>query len=260
VLLIVSLCLKGFAPYSVNPMLGPPGDVLNTLQALNAAQIVYNTQLWRFVTPLFLHAGIIHYAMNMSVQLRLGVMQEYAWGLWTYLAIYFGGGIMGSALSAVANTGGVSVGASGALGGVISAWVVHLVTTWKQGDEATQASRSRQLCTAVISVVLILAFSAIPFVDWSAHVGGMIGGMLLAIWHFAQLRDGPAAADGSLTAPLTPTAGGGAQRWLAGMRSRQWTRSRVVAWVGLAAYLALLLGLMLGLFLNVNPPRYMLAY
>lgn len=64
VMLIVSICIDGFAPPSVNPMLGPPGTVLNMLQAKNSAEIVYNKQLQRLLLCIFLHAGFIHLIGN----------------------------------------------------------------------------------------------------------------------------------------------------------------------------------------------------
>lgn len=223
ILVIVSIALHGFS--SQNSMLGPSPAMLNTFQGKNSAEIVYNKQLWRLVTPIFLHAGLLHLAMNMAIQLRLGVLLEYQWGMVPYLFIYFGSGVVGSVYSAIFNADAIGVGASGALLGVFGAWISHMALHWSQGDDYTRRQRKFNLWMALFNVLIIIAFSFSPLIDWAAHLGGLGGGMLLGLWYFGRALDGQVDFDfpnqpsqssqssqmASLAAPLSP--GGGPRRF-----------------------------------------------
>lgn len=103
--------IAGFAPFGVNPMVGPWPDTLDMMQAKNAAALVYEGQVWRLFTPIFLHAGLIHLAMNVLMQLRLGLYMELTWGPVVWGALYWGSGIASSLASAVLKPETISVGA-----------------------------------------------------------------------------------------------------------------------------------------------------
>eukprot|EP01127_Copromyxa_protea_P021793 TRINITY_DN759_c0_g1_i7.p2 TRINITY_DN759_c0_g1~~TRINITY_DN759_c0_g1_i7.p2 ORF type:complete len:236 (-),score=36.37 TRINITY_DN759_c0_g1_i7:1459-2166(-) len=113
---IVSLCVPpfGFAPPSTNPMLGPNSEALVTLGALSVDHVRYNFQVWRMFTCIFLHAGIIHYVMNMTVQLGFGLEFEKKFSSWKTALVYIISGIGGSVVS-LCTSNGLGVGASGAL-------------------------------------------------------------------------------------------------------------------------------------------------
>jgi len=84
--------------------------VLNTLGAKNAALIVYRHEWWRLLTPMLLHAGFIHLAVNVLIQLRVGVMLELEWGLKRFSVIYFVSGLTSSLLSCLALPDTIGVG------------------------------------------------------------------------------------------------------------------------------------------------------
>lgn len=84
--------------------------MLNTLGAKNAALIVYRHEWWRLLTPMLLHAGLIHLAVNVLIQLRVGVMLELEWGLKRYAAIYVTSGLTSSLLSCLALPDTLGVG------------------------------------------------------------------------------------------------------------------------------------------------------
>ena len=92
VLMFVMFCF-GFAPTKLNPMLGPQGEVLNFFGAKNTADIVVKLQLWRLVTPCFLHAGVVHIAMNGLIQFRVGIAKEFDWGTKKFLLIWCVSGV-----------------------------------------------------------------------------------------------------------------------------------------------------------------------
>eukprot|EP01090_Pellita_catalonica_P004487 TRINITY_DN1430_c0_g1_i1.p2 TRINITY_DN1430_c0_g1~~TRINITY_DN1430_c0_g1_i1.p2 ORF type:complete len:171 (+),score=34.11 TRINITY_DN1430_c0_g1_i1:95-607(+) len=63
----------GFADPEENPLLGPDMETLLDFGAKAYYEIVDDYQLWRFFTPIFLHAGVIHIVMNMIFQLQVSL-------------------------------------------------------------------------------------------------------------------------------------------------------------------------------------------
>jgi membrane associated rhomboid family serine protease len=159
--LIASLSLRGFAPYDVNPGLGPWADTLDLMGAKNAVKVVRGdpttpwqappapgllfsgAQPWRLLSCIFLHGGMLHLALNLLLQLRLGMQAEFVWGAWRFLPVYFGSGVAASLWACVVSPLNISVGASGALMGVLGAWTMFLTCHWKHGTDAEQVRTPR---------------------------------------------------------------------------------------------------------------------
>eukprot|EP00978_Attheya_sp_CCMP212_P032870 scaffold130176_cov40-Attheya_sp.AAC.1 len=59
-LLMIMFAMCGVAPMDVNPMIGPYPDALSDWGGKHAYLIVDELKLWRLVTPVFLHVGVIH--------------------------------------------------------------------------------------------------------------------------------------------------------------------------------------------------------
>ncbi|HSN58507.1 MAG TPA: rhomboid family intramembrane serine protease [Clostridiaceae bacterium] len=127
-------------------------------------------EYWRLVTCMFLHGGLIHLAVNMYSLYAVGPVIENFFGKKKYLAIYFIAGVCSSGLSFYM-TPEVSIGASGAIFGVLGACLVFAV---KLKDRI-----GKEFLTNVITVIavnLFLGFS-ISMVDNFGHIGGLIGGI-----------------------------------------------------------------------------------
>lgn len=89
-------------------------------------------QTFRFVTPIFLHAGLVHLLLNMLAQWFSCALVERQMGTPKFLAVYFAAGIFGFILGGNFSLVGIpSVGASGAIFGVNAALVVDLIAHWK---------------------------------------------------------------------------------------------------------------------------------
>ena len=161
-LVAVSLSFRGFAPYDINFGLGPWMDTLDFLGAKNSAKIVRRGEAWRLLVPIFLHNGLLHVFTNLLMQVRLGIQAEIFWGMRRFVPLYFGAGIMGSLLSTVLLPNAVSVGASGALCGVLGAWTTFLAMHWGHGSELEQVARLRDMISTVFNVVILFATSFIP--------------------------------------------------------------------------------------------------
>eukprot|EP00927_Polykrikos_kofoidii_P061334 TRINITY_DN56172_c0_g1_i1.p1 TRINITY_DN56172_c0_g1~~TRINITY_DN56172_c0_g1_i1.p1 ORF type:complete len:493 (-),score=36.99 TRINITY_DN56172_c0_g1_i1:122-1600(-) len=182
----------GFAPLSLNPMVGPYHTVLDEAGAKNAARILYLGEWWRLLTPLLLHNGPLHLAMNLWVQLRTGVMLEVLWGRTIWVLIYIVSGGIGSLASCIFLPDVLSVGSSGSVCGLIGAWLVFTLLTWGQTLPRDVIERNVQLVALLLTSAMIGLLALVPMVDSAAHAGGLITGALLATVGFAdrlQRRD-----------------------------------------------------------------------
>lgn len=132
---------------------------------------------YRLFTSMFLHFGLHHLLNNMVLLLFLGDMLEEITGKWKYLIIYLAGGVAGNILSLLVDcrTGSmaVSAGASGAVFAVIGGVFVVLI---KNRGKAEQISASRLLFVIVLTIYHGFQSTG---VDNAAHIGGVLGGILL---------------------------------------------------------------------------------
>jgi membrane associated rhomboid family serine protease len=135
-------------------------------------------QEWRMVTAIFLHGGILHLLMNAYALWIFGPVVERELGRVRFLAIFLTTGLFASAASyAFANVPAqVSVGASGAIFGVVGAFVSY---NYRHRELAVAAASLRGLVPfLLLNVVLTFSF---PLIDWRAHVGGFVAGLVAGV-------------------------------------------------------------------------------
>jgi membrane associated rhomboid family serine protease len=135
-------------------------------------------QEWRMVTAIFLHGGILHLLMNAYALWIFGPVVERELGRVRFLAIFLTTGLFASAATyAFANVPAqVSVGASGAIFGVVGAFVSY---NYRHRELAVAAARLRGLVPfLLLNVVLTFSF---PLIDWRAHVGGFVAGLVAGV-------------------------------------------------------------------------------
>ncbi|AES68133.2 putative rhomboid protease [Medicago truncatula] len=168
-----------FQPFNENPLLGPSVRTLRVLGALERDLVVGENEVWRFITCMFLHAGVIHLLANMFSLLFIGVRLENEFGFLKIGVLYLLSGFGGSLLSILhmgdvkaPNT--VSVGASGALFGLLGAMLSELLTNW-----TIYLNKCAALTSLLLIIGLNLAVGFIPHVDNSAHIGGFLSGFFL---------------------------------------------------------------------------------
>jgi membrane associated rhomboid family serine protease len=163
-----------FEPFKENPMLGPSAHTLQKLGGLNPQKVVHG-QGWRLVSCIWLHAGVFHLIANMLGLLLIGIRLEYEFGFIRIGIVYLVAGFGGSLLSALfLPTDEISVGASGALFGLLGATVSELLTNW-----TIYANKCLALFTLIVVIAVNLAFGLMPYVDNFAHIGGFVSGFLL---------------------------------------------------------------------------------
>jgi membrane associated rhomboid family serine protease len=129
-------------------------------------------EYWRLVTSGFLHAGFLHIAFNMYLLWYLGRLLEPALGHVRFAAIYFTSLLAGSfgALLLAPNT--VTIGASGAVFGLMGAAVVEF--------------RRRGIGFLESGIGILILFNLglsfiVPGIAIGGHIGGLIGGVLAAL-------------------------------------------------------------------------------
>lgn len=155
-----------------------PTDKL-LLWGANAASEVQRGEWWRLLTATFLHNGIMHVTMNMIGLAAAGITVERIYGHRLFTLIYLGSGLIGSALSLhFSAQHAVSVGASGAVFGVTGAL---LVAVFQNREKLPQAFGKQTISSLGFFIIYALAqgFSK-PGIDNAAHIGGLLGGCLLA--------------------------------------------------------------------------------
>ncbi|MGE5603511.1 MAG: rhomboid family intramembrane serine protease [Nitrososphaerales archaeon] len=133
---------------------------------------------WQLLTSTFLHAGLTHLAFNAYALYILGRDIEGLYGSLWFTVLYFLAGLGGSVAWYLLGTNEPSVGASGAIFGLI-------------GAEAAFFLRNRQLFGAFgrqrlinVAVLLVINFAlgfTIPNVNYIAHLGGLVTGFLIGM-------------------------------------------------------------------------------
>lgn len=180
----------GIAPMNINPMFGPYPDALSEWGGKNSILIVEDGEWWRLMTPMLLHAGVIHLFCNVAVQLELGVFFEREWGSMTWLVIYLTSTLGSSVLSVITMPDAVSVGSSGAVMGLFGGKISEVICRCCEKSDTAQDRvahqvRKEQCIGVTCSVVVVLAFSFMPYVDWAAHLGGLLAGMFVGFMCFS---------------------------------------------------------------------------
>jgi len=152
---------------------GPSPQKLFDLGALFPPAIAQNHQYWRLFTAMFLHAGLLHLTFNMYALYLFGYLIENAFGTRRFLAIYFVSGFLASVASfAFGPVVEVGVGASGAIFGLLGAWVAY---NYRRRTNPMASANLRWALTLIaINTFLALSFRGI---DWRAHVGGLAAGL-----------------------------------------------------------------------------------
>jgi len=121
---------------------------------------------WRLVTAPFLHYGPIHLGFNMLFLYWVGTPVEQYLGRARFLLVYLVSGLAGSAGALVLTPNGVTVGASGAIFGILGAALV----LERQGSYVLGGS-----AMGLIVINLVLSF-VLSHISIGAHIGGLIGG------------------------------------------------------------------------------------
>jgi rhomboid protease GluP len=135
-------------------------------------------EIWRLITPIFIHIGLLHLLFNSYALWMVGAQVEKLYGSSRFLLLYVVTGVAGVLASYWWHPETISAGASGAIFGLFGVLLVFGIRYRKSIPPHFQ----RAVGTGVLPVIvinLIIGFT-IPAIDNSAHIGGLIAGALLA--------------------------------------------------------------------------------
>ena len=168
-------------PFVIEVVVGGPQALFNPsrllLFDLGAMQpiAVADGQFWRLFTAMFLHAGLLHVALNAYFFWLFGRMVEATYGRTWMVLIYVVAGFLASVASyAFGPVTTLAVGASGAISGVFGAFIAY---NYRRRQHAMNAANLRMALTVIVlNAVIAIGYSSI---DWRAHVGGLVAGFAL---------------------------------------------------------------------------------
>jgi len=176
-------------PININPMIGPSANSLVKLGAKQTSLIVNQGEWYRLFIPMFLHAGIIHYVLNMIALWFIGKAVEQCHGSMAAVILFVIPAVGGTILSALFLPEYISVGASGGIFGLIGACIADICINWsllfsKHANDSGDGTRFRHvrvLLWLLFDIVINCLVGLTPFVDNFAHLGGMVYGFLCGL-------------------------------------------------------------------------------
>ncbi|XP_057731098.1 RHOMBOID-like protein 1 isoform X1 [Arachis stenosperma] len=162
-----------FQPLKENPLLGPSSYTLEKMGALVVDRVIHG-EAWRLLSCMWLHGGVVHILANMLSLVFIGIRLEQEFGFVRIGFLYVISGFGGSLLSALFIQSGISVGASGALFGLLGGMLSEILINW-----TIYANKVAALLTLIVITLINLAVGILPHVDNFAHIGGFLSGFFL---------------------------------------------------------------------------------
>lgn len=159
---------------------------------------IFDLQIWRFVTYMFLHGGLFHILFNMFALWMFGSQIERLWGSRTFLIYYFVCGIGGAVTYGIFNLAGMEayipmLGASGAVYGILLAYgltypdsviLIFMVVPMK--------AKYAVILFGFIELMSTMGSHGSSGVAHLAHLGGMVAGFIFLRWTVPALARGGA--------------------------------------------------------------------
>ncbi len=134
-------------------------------------------EVWRLVTPVFLHSSIMHIAFNMYALYILGRRSESVYGHARFILLYlisaFGGNVLSFVLSP-----SPALGSSTAIFGLLAAEGVFIFQNRRLFGNQTRSRLSNII--VILFINLAIGFSPSLNIDYFGHLGGLLGGFLFA--------------------------------------------------------------------------------
>lgn len=165
---LLSVAVFGYAIYEIG-WLEVFGARINS--AIRAGEV------WRFITPVFLHGSPAHIFFNMYALYSIGAFLEEQYGHGRFTLLYFLGAFAGNVFSfLLGDENGISLGASTAVFGLIAAEAVFFY----QNRELFGGMARKALSNTAFIIIINLFIGLSPGIDNWGHIGGLLGGAAFA--------------------------------------------------------------------------------
>ena len=155
-------------------LLSPPSEAL-CLMGLKWGPAIWNGQIWRLVTANYLHGGIIHLLFNSIALMNLGPLIESAFGWRKLFILYTTTGVAAFVVSTLVFPMRPSIGASGAIFGMLGFVIVY--GRYRAGPSA-RALSEHLMRWLMFGVIMLF----VPGIDNAAHIGGLITGAVMGLF------------------------------------------------------------------------------
>jgi membrane associated rhomboid family serine protease len=174
---LIAACVLAFFVFQGGGM-----GTVGRIAAIDAGAIygpaIADGEWWRVITGAFLHGSLLHLGFNMYALYLFGPVLETRYGHVRYAALYLIGGVWGSAGALLLEPNAYTVGASGAIFGLLAAMFV-----------AERRHGVPMMGGVGVWIVLNLVITfAIPGISVGGHIGGLIGGGLAGLLYEATAR------------------------------------------------------------------------
>jgi len=177
ILIFILMAISG-----ANIMLPDNDSLLNW--GANFKPLTLNGEWWRLLTNCFLHIGIVHLIMNLFALLYIGLLLEPILGRARFTSAYLLTGITASISSLWWNDLTISAGASGAIFGLYGVFLALLTT-----DLVEKTARKNLLMSIAFFVGYNLIYGLKGGIDNAAHIGGLLGGLVIGYAFIPSLKN-----------------------------------------------------------------------
>ena len=189
IMMFVTFGVNGwkFEPLNVNPLIGPSSETLIKCGARDTNLIVNEGQWYRLFTPMVLHAGLVHFFVNMLALYFIGGAVEQSHGFASAAVLFIIPGVGGNILSAICLPQYISVGASGGIFGLMGGCIADIALNWNllflktTTDAKIRLRHCYILLWLGVDIIINCVLGFTPFVDNFTHLGGFMYGFCCGI-------------------------------------------------------------------------------
>lgn len=170
---IISIILLNILVFVGGLFLGYYSEIVAKGATMN--YLIGDGEVWRLLTAVFIHAGFLHLIFNMFSLYVFAPIVEKELGKFKFLIMYLSSGILGNIFTYLLEDDTYSsVGASGAVFGVLGSILALAIINWNKNEEL------KKTIIPVIVVSIILTFLQ-PNINETAHIGGFLSGLIIGL-------------------------------------------------------------------------------
>ncbi|CAM6092963.1 unnamed protein product [Calypogeia fissa] len=177
VLVAINIGVYLFGLASPHEAMGITDSSLPIVYGAKVNELIMAGQWWRFITPMFLHASLLHIGLGSWALLSFGPAVESAYGTLGFSMIYFLGGLFGD-LTSFFHTTEWTVGGTGPIYALVGTWVVYLLKNRAIIGKDIADDMIRKV--VILSAVNVALCNSLPIDDWT-HLGALLIGTVFGI-------------------------------------------------------------------------------